>query len=326
MDVLALKEFLSPGLARVNACMDQALGSDIALLESTNHSLRGNPGKMLRPMLALLCAGAVGTPTPDTYRYAAAAELLHNATLLHDDVVDGARERRGRPTVASLLGGTASVLLGDYWLVKCLNLVLASERDHNRVLRLFSDTLGHLAEGEILQLEKSAAGDTTQEDYLRILYGKTASLFESAAISAVLSVGGSPEAEKALGSYAVNLGIAFQIRDDIFDYASGAAEIGKPVGIDLREGKITQPLLCALEEVSGEEAARLRALVSTLPKDPSRSGEVLEFVRLHGGVEKAARKMDFYVGKAIGALETLSDSAEKLYLAQLARFVAERNA
>lgn len=323
-----IKAYLQPGLEQVNAFINMALRSDIPLLDSTNRSLREHPGKMMRPMLALLVAGATGEGTPppeDTYRYAAATELLHNATLLHDDVVDGATERRGLPTVASILGGSTAVLIGDYWLEKCLQLVLGARREADRVLRLFAQTIGHLTEGELLQMQKASTADTTQADYLRIIYGKTASLFESAAMSAAISVAASEELIRAMGDYAYLLGLAFQIKDDIFDYEEEAADIGKPVGIDLMEQKITQPLLCVLEKASSAEQQEIRSLVKNIPDHPENVDRVRAFVKENDGVALAKDVMDFYVEKAISCLESLPESKEKLYLARLARFVGQRD-
>ena len=323
-----IKAYLQPGLEQVNVFINMALRSDIPLLDSTNRSLREHPGKMMRPMLALLVADAAGEATPppeDTYRYAAATELLHNATLLHDDVVDGATERRGLPTVASILGGSTAVLIGDYWLEKCLQLVLGARREADRVLRLFAQTIGHLTEGELLQMQKASTADTTQADYLRIIYGKTASLFESAAMSAAISVAASEELIRAMGDYAYLLGLAFQIKDDIFDYEEEAADIGKPVGIDLMEQKITQPLLCVLEKASSAEQQEIRSLVKNIPDHPENVDRVRAFVKENDGVALAKDVMDFYVEKAISCLESLPESKEKLYLARLARFVGQRD-
>ena len=318
--------YLKPGLEQVNSFIDAALRSDIELLDSTNRSLREHPGKMMRPILALLVAEAAGQATPpeDTYRYAAATELLHNATLLHDDVVDGATERRGIPTVASLLGGSAAVLIGDYWLQKCLRLILGARRETDRVLRLFAQTLGHLTEGELLQMQKSTTGDTTEADYLRIIYGKTASLFESTALSAAISVSAPEEVVRAMGDFAVQLGIAFQIKDDIFDYSDAAQALGKPVGIDLLEQKITQPLLCALDQVPAAEQQRIRGLVVRIAEQPSLAAEVSAFVKEHDGVSLAVAEMEKHVDLAISYLHVLPESREKGYLEKLARFVGQR--
>ena len=322
-----IKAYLKPGLEQVNAFIDAALRSDIPLLDSTNRSLREHPGKMMRPMLSLLVAGAAGAATPppeDTYRYAAATELLHNATLLHDDVVDGATERRGLPTVSSILGGSAAVLIGDDWLEKCLRLVLGARREADRVLRLFAQTIGHLTEGELLQMQKASSADTTQADYLRIIYGKTASLFESAALSAAISVAADEQVVRAMGDFAYQLGLAFQIKDDIFDYDEDAS-IGKPVGIDLEEQKITQPLLCALEQAAPDERAAIRALVKEIPEHPEHVARIRAFVKEKDGVALAKEVMDSYVAKAISCLEILPESKEKLYLAKLAEFVGKRD-
>ena len=323
-DLLA---YLKPGLERVETFISAALRSDIELLDSTNRSLREHPGKMMRPMLALLVARAAGPATPppeDTYRYAATAELLHNATLLHDDVVDGVTQRRGRPTVASLLGGSAAVLIGDFWLGKCLKLVLGGRRETYRVLGLFAQTIGHLTEGEMLQMQKATTADTTQEDYLRIIYGKTASLFESTAFSAAISVGASEDVIRAMGDYAVQLGLAFQIKDDIFDYSDQAKALGKPVGIDLKEQKITQPLLCALGKVPAQEQKRIRGLVARISDNPSLADEVTAFVKAQDGVSLAVTQMDIHIQTAISLLDILPHTRAKDCLKELALLVGQR--
>lgn len=325
MDIREIKIFLASQLGEVEAQIDTALESDISLLNATNRLLREHPGKMMRPMLALLVADACGQPNENTYRYAAATELLHNATLMHDDVVDNARERRGQPTVAALLDNSAAVLVGDYWLVSCMQTVLKAPSENNRVLRLFADTLGHLAQGELLQMQKAQAGDTVQEDYLRIIYGKTASLFETAALSAAWSVGGPDDVASAMGEFARDLGIAFQIKDDIFDYREDLAALGKPVGIDLKEQKITQPLLCALEGLAPEEASVIREKVTRIADQPELAREVRAFVHARDGVQKATEVMESFIQKAIDCLSCLDESASKQYLKQLALFVGERN-
>ena len=167
MDYCSIKQYLEKDLARVNALMRTSLSSDIQLLDKTNMSLLEHSGKQLRPVLALLAARACsgGFVTEDTIHYAVATELLHNATLLHDDVADDSPTRRGRPTVMSLLGGRASVLLGDYWLVKAIDNVLVNKTSSSEVIKVFSRTLADLAEGEILQLQKADLGDTAENDY-----------------------------------------------------------------------------------------------------------------------------------------------------------------
>lgn len=317
-----IKAYLQPWLGKVESVIEDALRSDVSLLDATNRSLRENPGKMMRPSLALLCADAVGAPNDDTIKFAAAAELLHNATLLHDDVVDCASERRGRPTVASFLNPHASVLIGDYWLVKAVNTILGASNNTDRVTRIFAATLGHLAEGELLQMEKAVKGDTTQQDYERIIYCKTASLFEASALSAAVSVGAPEHSIQAMGEFARLLGMAFQVKDDWMDYAAGEDALGKPVGIDLKEQKITQPLLCALEGADNE--ADIREKVTRIADNPELGREVLEFVKSRGGIEKSALKVDQFIQKAIGELDFLPEGTAKDRLVTIARFVGER--
>jgi octaprenyl-diphosphate synthase len=278
---------------------------------------------MMRPVLSLLAAGACGGIKPDSIRFAAAAEMIHNATLLHDDVVDGASLRRGRPTVMSILNGPASVLVGDYWLVKAIRCILDAERYSERVIRLFSKTLSDLAEGELLQLQKASNADTTREDYIHIIYSKTASLFEAAVLSGAVSADAPEEWTAALAGYARNLGLAFQIKDDIFDYTGGEV-LGKPVGIDLTEQKITLPLLCALETVSEEEASTVRSLVGQISDMPDLAVRVRDFVMERGGVPLAVKVMEKYIDEAVFCLAELPETEEKSYLAKIARFVGER--
>lgn len=318
------KSFLGKDLERTVARMETLLGSDIRLLDATNRSLLSHAGKMLRPVLSLLAAGACGRRTEDSVRFAAAVELLHNATLLHDDVVDGSAERRNRPTVMSLLGGPASVLIGDYWLVRCIDCLLDADRYSETVIRLFAKTLSDLAEGEILQLQKASSCDTSEEDYFRIIYCKTASLFETACRSAALSVAAPVERIEAVARYGRQLGMAFQIRDDMLDYGDGEA-IGKPVGQDLREGKITMPLLCALAEISEDEALAVRREVAKAPEDSAATASVQAFVKAHDGLARAAERRDGFIYEAISSLRILPDSEEKSYLVSLAHFVGARN-
>lgn len=325
MGIGEIQARLQPQMHRVEALIDTALRSDVGLIDTVNRRLRQHPGKQIRPSLALLSAAAAGTVREDTYCYAAAVELLHNATLLHDDVVDGATERRGLPTALKMLGGGPAVLLGDFWLVKCIGQVLSARGVTPAIIGLFADTLSHLAEGELLQMEKAVSGDTTQEDYFRILYGKTASLFELSARTAALSVQAPDLVVSALSDYARHLGLAFQIRDDIFDYGKPSEDIGKPVGIDLKEQKITLPLLCALERADAETAARIRRQVTEVAAHPAYADEIRAFVWEQGGVEAATVRMEEQVKVALAALRILPDSEEKEDLTVLAHYAADRS-
>ena len=324
MNISTVKECLGSDWTAVQDRIDSALQSDISLLNSTNASILSQSGKQLRPMLALMvaraCAGEAGSAC---IRYAAAAELLHNATLLHDDVADGSELRRGKPTIMSLMGPSVSVLVGDYWLVKAMELILQDSETDVAVIRVFSKTLSDLAEGEMLQLQKAQSGDTDEKDYLRIIYNKTASLFEAACVSAAVAVGASEEYVKAARDYAVALGLAFQIKDDILDY-SGTETVGKPLGVDILEQKITIPLLGALNNVSEGKAGEVRSMVKDIVGKPELRDEIVRFVRENGGLEYARKRLNEYVEEAVSALDVLPDSTEKSCLVKLAHYTAIR--
>ena len=324
MDIKSVREYLGDDWKAVKEKIETSLMSDIALLNSTNSTILSNSGKQLRPLLALLIARACSGHqiSEATVRYAAASELLHNATLLHDDVADNSEQRRGMPTIMSLMGPSVSVLVGDYWLVKAMELILGSSEGDHLVIKIFSKTLSDLAEGEMLQLQKAQSGDTCEDDYLRIIYSKTASLFEAACVSAAISVNASQEYRKAAKDYAVALGIAFQIKDDILDY-SGTASVGKPLGVDILEQKITMPLLGAMMNAPAEEV-RIRGLVKGIVDHPENGDDIVAFVKENAGLEYAVQQLDKYVAQAVDALSVLPLSKERELLEGLAYFTAKR--
>lgn len=293
-----------------------SLHTDVALLAHTNDSILSNSGKMLRPLICLLIARAIGEPNQDSIRYAAATELLHNATLMHDDVADESPQRRGAPTVSALLGKNAAVLVGDFWLARAVETVIGSEH-HERVIKLFSKILVNLGEGEMLQLEKSSSADTGETDYFRIIHCKTASLFEVAGEAAADSVLASDELFYAARAFSFAFGMAFQIKDDILDYA-GTDELGKPVGVDLMEQKITLPLLGALKGSPRE--SEMREKVKNIHLHPEYCGEVHRFVIDGGGIEYAAGFLNDYISKAVKSLDAFPDSRAKDALAQIADY------
>ena len=323
MDRNRVTGFLGEDWEAVNRLIRESLKSDISLLNTTNENILAHNGKMLRPMLCLLMARVCGgQANKDSCKFAAAAELLHNATLLHDDVADESTERRGIPTTASILGGPASVLLGDFWLVKAVDLILSSSHSEE-VVKLFSKTLSDLAEGEMLQLQKASAADTSMEDYFRIIYSKTASLFEAACVSSAISVEAPEEMRNAAKEYGRNLGIAFQIKDDIMDYEP-SDNIGKPTGVDLREQKITLPLLGALKHVSADRDKEVRSMIRNINEKPDQCELVREFVLENKGLDFAGDCLEEYVRNAKGSLSILPECEARAMLESLAEFTAYR--
>lgn len=290
------------------------LSSNVSLLREVNDSLLAHGGKMMRPQLCLLMARACGVPGDDTRRFAAAVELLHNSTLLHDDVADNSPTRRGIPTVMSLMGPVPAVLVGDFWLARSIDVVLNS-RHRDWAITAFAKTLGDLAEGEMLQQQKAFSCDTTEVDYLQIIYCKTASLFEVACTSAAVSVDASQELYSAAQAYGKALGMAFQIKDDILDYSGG--DLGKPAGRDLAERKITLPLLGAIKGSADSDA--MRSLVKGIPDHPENQEAITAFVRENGGMEYAQDKLHGYISDAMEALSAIPSSKAKEMLEEFAR-------
>lgn len=317
-----IREYLGQDWESVQEGIRVSLGTDISLLNEINSGLLEHPGKQIRPMLALLMARACGgQANRDSIRVAIASELLHNATLLHDDVADESDQRRGNPTVRALMGPSVSVLVGDFWLVKAVRSILEAERGQNLAISLFSRTLSDLAEGEMLQLQKAASGDTVMEEYLDIIYRKTASLFVSTLTIAAESVGAPRPMVDAAAEYGRCLGLAFQIRDDIFDYMP-SGDIGKPVGVDVMERKITLPLLCAMDNVGKGEQERIREQMRNIT--PELRDGIIAFVRSNGGIEGAQEVLEEYSAKAVEALSVLPSSKDRDMLGKLALSFSKR--
>lgn len=323
MDIKSVLDFLGNDWTSVGAEMKAALGTDVALLRQTNEQIFENAGKMLRPVLSLLVARSIGSTNEDTVRVAATAQMIHNSTLLHDDVVDDSPMRRGKPTVKSILGGTASVLIGDFWLVRSLDLILKVTHERDRLMKLFSTTLSNLAEGEIIQLEKSTKCDTSMDDYLKIIYCKTASLFEVSTLSAAISIGAPAGKQDCAAEFGRMLGLAFQIKDDIMDYDSGG-EIGKPVGIDIKEKKITLPLLGAMKNAGESEEKRMRECISKVDSIEGNCLMVREFVLKNGGIEYAKTVLDEYIDRALVALRGFAHGKAGQILEKMAYYIGDR--
>ena len=308
--------FLGDDWSRVNELLRQALSTDVKLLDDTNLAVLSHSGKMLRPMICLLLSRAMGGGNEDSLKYAAAIELLHNATLMHDDVADESPQRRGTPTVSALLGPSAAVLVGDFWLARAVELVLDTAH-YGKVVKYFSSCLTDLAQGELLQMEKACSADTQEDDYFKIIKCKTATLFRVAGVAAASSVDACEPLLGAAESYATSLGMAFQIKDDILDY-DGTSTLGKPTGVDLKEKKITLPLLGALKDCPDQ--SRYRSMLLEVDSKPENISVLRDFVLEHRGMEYAKSRLEEYIDNAVKALDAFEDSTAKRYLADIARF------
>ncbi len=248
----SVTDLVRDDMASVDRCIRSGLHSDVPLINQISDYIIGGGGKRLRPALHLLCAKAVGYQGSEHVTLAAIIEFIHTATLLHDDVVDESELRRGKNTANAVWGNAASVLVGDFLYSRAFQMMV--EVDQMAVMRIMSDTTNTIAEGEVMQLLNQGNPDTDEARYLTVIRCKTAKLFEAAARLAAVLQGASDEVERSLANYGMHLGLAFQLADDMLDYAGNTAELGKNLGDDLAEGKPTLPLIHVLRE--GNEQQR----------------------------------------------------------------------
>jgi octaprenyl-diphosphate synthase len=297
-----------------------ALKSDTPMLNRMMQYIVKTKGKQLRPLLVLLSAKICGGINDGTHRAASLVELLHTATLVHDDVVDEAPERRGLLSVYALWKTKASVLAGDYLLAK--GLLLSLENKDFRVLELLSDAVRRMSEGELLQLEKSRLLNISEEDYFTIISNKTASLLASACAAGAYTANQDEKQVELLKNFGEYTGIAFQIKDDLFDY--GTDDIGKPTGNDIREKKLTLPLIFTLKNIPKADRRSLIYKIKNKNKDATSIREIIEVVQHAGGIKYAIEKMESYKQKALAILGSFPASAERSALEDLVKFTTER--
>lgn len=315
-----VQQFLGKAWTDFQRCFAESLESDIPLLDKANQYLLGHGGKKLRPLFTLLIAKALrGDCNERVVRCAAASELLHTATLLHDDVADNSPTRRGVPTMMTVYSPTTAVLLGDYWLSKAMDLII--DHPDKRVLHIFSKCLADLAGGEMLQLEKAEKADTTEDDYRRIIYCKTTSLFEACMVSAACSVEASDEEIEQCRIYARHIGQAFQMRDDMLDY-SPELSIGKPTGQDILEKKITLPLFGLFAKAPRSVVREVRRRMKE--PDSELVSDVFAWVREYDAMSFARERLDAEIRQAVEALAAFPASQSRDYLEKMAGMIAIR--
>lgn len=317
-----IQKFLGQSWEEFRQKFKESLKSEMPLLDKVNTYVAAHGGKQLRPTFTLLIAKALRGFCDDyVISCAAAAELLHTATLLHDDVADDSPVRRGAPTVRALYSPTSSVLVGDFWLSRAVDLVI--DHPDKRVLKVFSKCLNDLAEGEMLQLEKANTLDTTEDDYISIIYRKTASLFEASILSAAYSVKADDRELAACKGYAYHIGLAFQIMDDILDYSPEYAS-GKPTGQDIREKKITLPLLGLFEAAPKKIGKEIRERMRNA--DSELAADAIRLVKEYDGCGYALKRLREESEMALRAISCFKDSEARDYLERLAGHMAVRTA
>ena len=298
----------------------EAMRSRVTLLDRITQYVLRQKGKQIRPILVLLSARMCGGITEHSYRAAALVELMHSATLVHDDVVDDADMRRGMFSINALWKNKVAVLFGDFLLSR--GLLLSLEHQDYDLLHALSDAVKRMAEGELLQIEKSRHLDIDEETYFRIISDKTASLIAACTTCGALSAGADPAVVERMGSMGEKLGLAFQIRDDLFDY--GAGNIGKPIGIDLQEKKITLPLIFSLREAPADERRRILRIVKKKSKSRADIRTVSRFVHERGGIEYAREQMQELAISARATLLEFQDSEARAAMLQLVDYTVQR--
>ena len=327
-------ERITPSLELIEQAMREQLVSEADVIAAVGDHVLSSGGKRVRPALLLLCAELCGYTGPRRVQVAAAVELLHTATLLHDDVVDASQLRRGRPSAMALWGNRRAVLAGDFFYARASSMIV--EDGDLDVLWVFSNTIRSMAEGEILQLQRSFDPEVTEAQYYAVIDRKSAALL-AAACEAGAILGGVTRAERRrVAEFGRELGLAFQIRDDALDYEAGADVLGKPPYTDLREGKVTLPLLLALKRCTPAERAAVAAVLKSAarlegcdgagqPVDAQELVPALEIVARYRGVEDAVRRADEHVARARAAVAPFPDGAAKEALTAAAEFAVARD-
>ena len=300
-----------------------ALDSEVKLINSVSNYLIKNKGKSFRPILTLLCSRLCGQPTIHTYKAAAMMELLHVATLIHDDIVDDAKTRRGKPSIKQIWKNKISVLMGDYILSKAL-INMVSLKDFE-ALELISKTAEKLSAGEILQMEKSITRNMTKNIYYDMINQKTASLISSSCELGAITTSKSDIDRKATSEYGKNLGMAFQIKDDLFDFLGSEFQTGKESGGDVKKNMLTLPLIYSIESTSRKERNRLKAIIRKKKKSSETIMEIKEIIEKSGGFNYANEKLDEFSFNAIDSISSYSDGEIKNSLIELVHFNKERN-
>ncbi|MBT6252425.1 MAG: polyprenyl synthetase family protein [Flavobacteriaceae bacterium] len=315
-----LKHPIREELERFEGRFSNAMTSKIALLNRITHYIVNRKGKQMRPMFVFLAAKLLGTTNERTYRAASVIELIHTATLVHDDVVDDSNKRRGFFSINALWKNKIAVLVGDYLLSK--GLLLCIDHKDFDFLEIISTAVREMSEGELLQIEKARSLDIDEEVYYEVIRKKTATLIASCCALGACSVNASEVDVEKMRSFGEKIGMAFQIKDDLFDY--GKRRIGKPTGIDIRERKMTLPLIHVMETCSSSERRWLKRNVKKYNTNRKKVNEIIEFVKSKGGLDYAVEKMHAFQNEANLILNTFPESDAKDSLQKLVSYVIDR--
>lgn len=315
-------DLLAQELQAVEEEMAKNLLSEITMIPTVSRYLISSGGKRFRPMLLLLCSRLCGYKGPHAIPLASTIEFIHTATLLHDDVVDRAFVRRGMTSANYVWGDGASVLVGDFLFTKSFSLIV--QVGNLRILEVVSGATTKMAEGEVMQLVKMGDPAITEEEYFYVIINKTAVLISAACQIGALLAAAPPEKERALVDFGLNLGIAFQLMDDILDYTSAPETLGKAIGQDLNEGKVTLPLIYTLNTSSPAEKEQIRQIIRNRNRQESDLSFIWKLIRERGGLEYTIKYAENYAAKAKALLSSFPSSPEKEALLALSEYAVRR--
>jgi octaprenyl-diphosphate synthase len=323
MSVLAeIRKPVEKEMDEFESYFGNTMKSNIPLLKIILNYVLRRKGKQMRPLLVFLTAKLNGTISEATFVAATLIELLHTASLVHDDVVDDASERRGSLSVNALWNSKIAVLVGDYMLSK--GLLISVEKSRYDMLEIVSEAVNSMAEGELLQLQKARKMNITEADYYKIIISKTAALISACTATGTRSVTGDADTIQMMKDFGENIGIAFQIRDDILDYESNGLT-GKTMGNDIKERKITLPLIHSLELASSSQKRKMISIVKSRKKTRAEINDVIRFVVSTGGLEYAEIRMNLYRDKALAILDSYPASDVRDSLKQFVNYTTSRN-
>ena len=299
----------------------ESLKTNVSLLDKIMHYIIKRKGKQMRPMFVFLCSKLFNNVNESTYTAASLIELLHTATLVHDDIIDESNFRRGFFSINSLWKNKISVLVGDFLLSR--GLLLAVEKEEFKLLKIVSKAVKEMSEGELLQIEKTRKLDITEEIYYEIIKKKTATLISACCESGAQASNASQEDVKKMSDFGEKAGIAFQIKDDLFDYTQNPL-IGKPTGIDIREKKMTLPLIYTLNKVDSKTKKHIINTIKNDSKNSKKVEEIIKLVKSNNGLAYAEKKMNSYYQQALNILEEFPNNEAKNSLIKLLEYVIKR--
>jgi octaprenyl-diphosphate synthase len=316
-----IKKPLAGHLNEYNKVFKSAVKSNTALLDIIMQYILKSKGKQMRPVIVMFSAGLTGEINPSTYRAATLVELLHTATLVHDDVVDDSYQRRNRFSINAIWRNKVAVLAGDFLLSR--GMLLAVENGDFKMLKIVSNAVKEMSEGELLQIEKARKLDINEDIYFDIIRRKTASLLASCFAVGAASTGANQEDISKMHKIGENLGMAFQIKDDLLDFGEGA-DIGKPTGIDIKEKKMTLPLIYLLNKANNKQKKQYINIVKNHSDDKQKVNWLVDRVKQSGGMEYTIKKMKEFENEALALLDTFQENESRDMLKEIIRFTIDR--